>query len=67
MTKLTALVVPLAVATLMGASAAAQAQPAQAGPDFGQHVLQCAKTMGFNGSHNPGMHHGASGWDGVPC
>lgn len=32
------------------------------GPAFGQHVSQCAKTMGFSGTHNPGMHEGKSGW-----
>lgn len=34
---------------------------------FGQHVRNCAQTMGFSGAHNPGMHHGAAGWDGEPC
>ena len=34
---------------------------------FGQHVRDCAQTMGFSGTHNPGMHHGAAGWDGNPC
>ena len=67
MTKLTALVLPLAAAILLGVPAAAQAQPEQAGPGFGQHVSQCAQTMGLNGDHNPGMHHGVSGWDGMPC
>lgn len=37
-------------------------------PNFGSHVSDCARTMGFSGTHNPGvMHHGASGWDGQPC
>ncbi len=67
MTKLTTLVLPFAVAMLLAAPAAAQAQPAQAGPGFGQHVSQCAQTMGFNGDHNPGTHHGLSGWDSMPC
>lgn len=35
--------------------------------DFGQHVRQCAQTMGFSRAHNPGMHHGAAGWDRKPC
>jgi ABC-type phosphate transport system permease subunit len=35
--------------------------------NFGQHVRQCAQTMGFSGAHNPGMHDGAAGWDGMPC
>lgn len=67
MKKLTTLALPFAVARLLAAPAVAQAQPAQAGPDFGQHVSHCAQTMGVNGHHNPGMHHGLSGWDGMPC
>jgi hypothetical protein len=27
---------------------------------FGQHVKDCAQSMGFSGAHNPGMHRGAS-------
>jgi hypothetical protein len=43
------------------------AAPAGAG-DFGRHVAHCAHEMGgFSGSHNPGMHHGASGWDHSGC
>jgi hypothetical protein len=37
------------------------------GRDFGQHVSECAQTMGFDAAHNPGMHEGRSGWDGLPC
>lgn len=46
-----------------------QASPATAvsGPTFGDHVAQCARTMGFSGSHNPGMHQGAHNWDGMTC
>jgi hypothetical protein len=36
-------------------------------PNFGQHVRQCAQVMGFGGDHNPGMHQGAAGWDGMTC
>jgi hypothetical protein len=43
------------------------AGPAQAASDsaaFGQHVQMHAQgEMGFSGEHNPGMHHGKSGWD----
>jgi hypothetical protein len=46
-------------------SASAEAQPT--GSDFGRHVAHCAQTMGFDGTHNPGMHQGFSGWDGMPC
>ncbi len=38
-----------------------------AAPNFGSHVRTCAQEMGFNGTHNPGMHRGAAGWDGQPC
>lgn len=39
-----------------------------ADPNFGSHVRVCAQTMGFSGTHNPGvMHYGAAGWDGRPC
>jgi len=33
------------------------------GYEFGQHVENCAQTMGFSGIHNPGMHQGFAGWD----
>ena len=35
--------------------------------NFGEHVRECAQTMGFSATHNPGMHQGFSGWDGMPC
>jgi hypothetical protein len=34
---------------------------------FGQHVSECAQQMGFSGDHNPGMHRGAAGWNGMSC
>ena len=37
------------------------------GGAFGQHVRHCAQTMGFSGTHNPGMHRGFAGWDGAAC
>ena len=33
------------------------------GPEFGHHVQSCVKAMGFDGTHNPGMHTGKAGWD----
>jgi hypothetical protein len=61
----TLLTVPLAVGMVIGASSASVADP---GPtNFGQHVSSCAQTMGFTADHNPGVHQGASGWDGMPC
>ena len=47
---------------------ALSASPAGSGAGYGQHVATCAKAMGgFAGEHNPGMHHGRSGWDGMTC
>ena len=57
------LLVPTAVATVALAGALVQPAPASAADDFGQHVAACAKDMGFNGGHNPGMHRGSAGWD----
>lgn len=59
--------VPLAFALLLATPALAQADPAGAGAPFGQHVSECAQRIGFSGVHNPGMHHGLSDWDGMPC
>lgn len=42
---------------------AGPAQAANANADYGQHVRTCAQTMGFDGTHNPGMRQGKSGWD----
>lgn len=39
------------------------ATAAGSGADFGQHVRDCAQGTGFDGTHNPGMHHGFTGWD----
>ena len=34
------------------------------GQQYSQHVRDCQLTMGFTGTHNPGvMHQGYSGWD----
>lgn len=46
-----------------GVVIAAPAQAASSNAEFGQHVKMCAQMMGFDGTHNPGMHHGKSGWD----
>jgi hypothetical protein len=40
-----------------------QATGAADASDYGNHVRNCAQTMGFDGEHNPGMHHGFSGWN----
>ncbi len=57
--RLTA-VVALAGSGLLLAGPAALADDAA----FGQHVRMHAQgDMVFDGSHNPGMHQGTSGWD----
>jgi hypothetical protein len=64
------LIIVAATVTVLSipAAAALADPPAGAGGTFGQHVAACAHTMnGFTGDHNPGMHHGASGWDGQQC
>ena len=53
-------VVSVASVAALGAS---PALAANADADFGQHVRMCAQTMGFDGTHNPGMHQGKSGWN----
>ncbi len=54
--------------TLLAGALTLPATPALAAtPNFGSHVRDCAQTMGFTGTHNPGMHHGAAAWDGEPC
>ena len=62
----------LAVIAATVTGLALPASPALAAPSngdtFGAHVAGCAQLMGgFTGDHNPGMHRGASGWDGQPC
>lgn len=59
------LIATTALAASMLALAAAPALAAT--PNFGSHVRVCAQDMGFSGTHNPGMHRGAAGWDGQPC
>ena len=56
--KLIAAVAAATALMLVPATASADA------PDknFGSHVSQHAQTHGFDGTHNPGMHRGASGW-----
>jgi hypothetical protein len=65
MTKTKLVALPFAVGLLIALPSGAHADPGSG--NFGQHVSQCAHTMGLSGVHNPGMHHGASGWDGMPC
>jgi hypothetical protein len=55
-----------AAALVLVAPATALADSATAA-QYGQHVRDCAQTMGLSGEHNPGMHHGYAGWDGTTC
>ncbi len=59
----------LVTTTLMTGFLALPGAVAQATPsdNFGSHVRACAQSMHFSGSHNPGMHQGAAGWNGTPC
>lgn len=65
MIKTTLMALPFAIGLLVALPSAAQAN--QGSGNFGQHVSSCAHSMGLSGDHNPGMHRGASGWDGMPC
>jgi len=60
---------PAAIAALTAGIVLLPATSASAAVDasFGQHVRVCAQTMGFSGTHNPGMHQGASDWNELPC
>lgn len=59
------LVASLAAALLgIAGPADAAASPAP----FGEHVVHCAQTVGFSGTHNPGVHHqGFSNWHEGTC
>ncbi len=57
----------LAVGAVVLPAAGASATTSDPGPAFGTHVSECAQTMDFSGTHNPGMHQGKSGWNGMTC
>lgn len=63
--------VALVAGTVVLPAAGAFAATPDPGPAYGQHVSLCARTMGFSGALNPGMHQGKTGWDGMtstmPC
>jgi hypothetical protein len=63
MRKFRGFVVAGAVAAAVLAAPATAAAETDTG--FGQHVATCAQTMGFDGTHDPGMHQGFAGWDGM--
>jgi len=57
------LVMAGAVAAAVVVTPAVATAQSEDGRDFGRHVSTCARTMGFDGTHNPGMHRGFAGWD----
>jgi hypothetical protein len=57
----------VAAASLVLTAPAAAYASSDSGADFGQHVRTCTQTMGFTGAHNPGLHYGYAGWNGMPC
>lgn len=65
MTKTSLVALLFAIGLLVALPSAAQADPGSG--NFGHHVSNCAQSMGLSGDHNPGMHQGASDWDGTPC
>ena len=56
------LVVAGALATTLSVPAVSASAESDMGLDFGQHVSDCAQAMEFDGTHNPGMHQGFTGW-----
>ncbi|MGS0684295.1 hypothetical protein ACVBEQ_03880 [Nakamurella sp. GG22] len=52
----------VAATAALALASPAVATAAGSGADFAQHVRDCRQMMGFDGIHNPGMHHGFSGW-----
>jgi hypothetical protein len=62
--RCTALIGALIVLGTVTPSPALAAEP-PSGRSFGQHVSSCAQTTGFDSEHNPGMHSGFAGWNGM--
>ncbi len=65
MTTATRLAMTAAAALMLVFPSAGSAIAADgAGRDYAEHVRACQQSMGFSGTHNPGvMHQGYSGWD----
>lgn len=53
----------LLAGVLVALGAVTGAASASTGLEFSQHVRDCQQSMGFDGTMNPGMHQGRSGWD----
>jgi hypothetical protein len=56
---------PTGAVLALAPAAAATTDTAPA--NFGSTRAPVRATMRFSGDHNPGMHHGAAGRDGMPC
>lgn len=59
--------VAVTIGSVLLPSSAAFGLTTTSGSDYGHHVVSCAQTHGFDGTHNPGMHQGFAGWDGGSC
>jgi hypothetical protein len=55
----------IVVAVMAMTAFAASPAFAATGADYGKHVSTMAKTMGFSGAMNPGMHQGFAGFAGM--
>ena len=65
MTSARRLATTTAAALIVVALSAGSASAADGGGrDYAEHLRMCQQSMGFSGTHNPGvMHQGRSGWD----
>lgn len=65
MTSARRLATTIAAALIVVALSAGSASAADGGGrDYAEHLRMCQQSMGFSGTHNPGvMHQGRSGWD----
>ena len=52
----------VAAGVVAGALVATPTAASASGAEFGHHVSACAQSTGLDGTHNPGMHRGFSGW-----
>lgn len=62
-TAAVAAVVLLQVSPASATSDVGGSESVASGAAFGEHVADCAHGAGFSGTHNPGVHRGARGWD----
>ena len=54
---------PASATSDVGGSESVASESVASGAAFGEHVADCAQGAGFSGTHNPGVHRGARGWD----